>query len=119
MTRLTKIPAMTRFLLEVPAYEAALFEHSKSKSSLDSSRVILKEVAGLFSNIEGWCEPQIREVLMAYATEKGYITSTVMWPVRVALSGLAMTPGGATEIAAILKQTEALRRIQVAVQKLE
>jgi glutamyl-tRNA synthetase len=119
VTRLTKIPGMTRFLLEVPAYEASLFEHSKSKSSLDSSRAILKEVAGLLSNIEGWCEPQIREVIMAYATEKGYITSTVMWPVRVALSGLAMTPGGATEIAAILKQTEALRRIQVAVQKLE
>jgi glutamyl-tRNA synthetase len=110
---------MTYFLLEVPAYDASLFEHSKSKSSLESSRTILKQVAELLANIEDWCEPQIRQVLMGYATEKGYKTGKVMWPVRVALSGLAMTPGGATEIAAILKHGEALRRIQAAIQKLE
>jgi glutamyl-tRNA synthetase len=119
VTRLTEIPAMIHFLLEVPVYDKSLFEHSKSKSSLESSRTILKQVAELVANIEDWCEPQIRQVLMDYATEKGYKTGTVMWPVRVALSGLAMTPGGATEIAAILKQVEALRRIQAAIQKLE
>jgi glutamyl/glutaminyl-tRNA synthetase len=119
VTRLTEIPTMTRFLLEVPAYEASLFEHSKSKSSLDSSRTILKEVGELLANVEDWCEPQIRQVLMGYAAEKGYKTGTMMWPVRVALSGLTMTPGGATEIAAILQQAEALRRIQLAIQKLD
>jgi glutamyl-tRNA synthetase len=113
VTRLTEIPAMTRFLLEVPAYEASLFEHSKSKSTLESSRTILKEAAGRLANLEDWCEPQIRKVLMDYAAEKGYKTGAVMWPVRVALSGLAMTPGGATEIAAILKRGEALRRIEI------
>ena len=99
LTRLTEIPAMTRFLLEVPVYEAALFEHSKSKSSLETSRTILKEVAELLANIDDWCEPLIRQTLMDYASAKGYKTGTVMWPVRVALSGLEMTPGGATEIA--------------------
>jgi glutamyl-tRNA synthetase len=118
VTNLTKIPEMTGFLLNVPAYEAVLFEHSKSKSTLESSRSILKEAGARLANVAEWCEPQIRQVLMEYAAEKGYKTSTVMWPVRVALSGLAMTPGGATEIAAILKQAEALRRIQAALQKI-
>lgn len=42
-----------------------------------------------------------------------------MWTVRVALTGLLMTPGGAKEITGILKRKEALKRLAVVVQKLE
>lgn len=119
VTRLTDIPTITGFLLQVPAYDVSLFEQSKSKSTVESSRTIMKAVGELLEHVEAWSEPQIREVLMRYAAEKGYKTGTVMWPVRIALTGLAVTPGGATEIAAILTQPEALRRIQAALKKLE
>jgi glutamyl-tRNA synthetase len=41
-----------------------------------------------------------------------------MWPVRIALSGLASTPGGATEIAEILGKEETMRRMQAALARL-
>ena len=44
---------------------------------------------------------------------------TVMWPVRIAVSGKAMTPGGAVEILDILGKEESLSRINKAIEKLE
>jgi glutamyl-tRNA synthetase len=42
-----------------------------------------------------------------------------MWPVRIALAGKAITPGGAVEIARILGKEESLRRIRRGIEKLE
>ena len=84
---------MTAFLLEVPEYEVSLFEHSKSKSTLQSSLAILREVQDVLSPIADWSEPAVRVALMEYATGRGYKTGTVMWPVRVALTGRLITPG--------------------------
>ncbi|NLB90997.1 MAG: hypothetical protein GX786_07245, partial [Clostridiales bacterium] len=41
------------------------------------------------------------------------------WPLRIALSGLASTPGGAIEIAYLLGKEESLRRIGVAMEKID
>lgn len=42
----------------------------------------------------------------------------ILWPVRVAVSGKMSTPGGATEICALLGKEESLRRIQAGIAKL-
>jgi glutamyl-tRNA synthetase len=42
----------------------------------------------------------------------------VMWCVRIAVSGMAATPGGATEIMEVIGKDEALKRIDVAIAKL-
>ena len=42
-----------------------------------------------------------------------------MWPVRTAVSGKQMTPGGATEIMEILGKEESLARIEKGIQLLE
>ena len=43
----------------------------------------------------------------------------VMWPVRIAVSGKAVTPGGAVEICRILGREETLRRIDRGIALLE
>ena len=43
----------------------------------------------------------------------------VMWPVRTAVSGKQMTPGGATELMELLGKEESLKRINDAIAKLE
>lgn len=42
-----------------------------------------------------------------------------MWPIRIALSGKAVTPGGAVEILEILGKEESARRLKTAINKLE
>ena len=41
-----------------------------------------------------------------------------MWPVRTAVSGKQMTPGGATEIMEVLGKEESIKRIKAAIEKL-
>ena len=55
---------------------------------------------------------------MTLAAENGLKTGQMMWPVRVALSGQASTPGGATEIAYLLGKDESLRRVDIALERL-
>jgi len=42
----------------------------------------------------------------------------VMWPVRIAVSGTVVTPGGAVEILLLLGREESLRRIGIGRQRL-
>lgn len=49
----------------------------------------------------------------------GSENAKVMWPVRIAVSGRAVTPGGAVEICRILGREETLRRIDAGIAKLE
>lgn len=119
VVRLTAIPEMTRFLITLPPYGLELFEHAKSKSSIASSLQVLKAAGEVLSEVGDWREETVRQALLDYAAQASLKTGAVMWPVRVALSGLPMTPGGATEIAAILGKDETLKRINLAIKKIE
>ncbi len=111
---LSDLPEMTSFLLQPAPYSSGLFEHAKSKSTLESSARVLKEVLPLLQGLGAWTEETVRLKLMDYIANANLKTGTVMWPVRVALSGLVMTPGGATELAAVLGKEETLSRLEKA-----
>jgi glutamyl-tRNA synthetase len=42
-----------------------------------------------------------------------------LWPLRTAVSGKQMTPGGAFELLYILGKEESLRRIDIGIEKLK
>ena len=115
---LTDIPGMVGFLADLPEYSAELFENQKSKSTLESSRVVLDKVLPLLENLETWSNEGLFEVLKAFAQEQSFKVGTVMWPIRTALSGQETSPGGATELAALLGKDESLRRIKLGLSKL-
>ncbi len=116
---LTDIPRLVGFLVELPEYSAELFENQKSKSTLESSRVILEKTLPLLENLENWSNEGLFEVLKAFAQEQGFKVGTVMWPIRAALSGQETSPGGATELAELLGKEESLRRIRLGMSKLQ
>jgi glutamyl-tRNA synthetase len=115
---LTDIPQLVGFLAALPEYSAELFENQKSKSTLESSRVVLEAVLPLLEALEAWSNEGLFEVLKAFAQERGFKVGTVMWPIRTALSGQETSPGGATELAALLGKEESLRRIKLGLSKL-
>jgi glutamyl-tRNA synthetase len=115
---LTDIPQLVGFLAELPEYSVELFENKKSKSTLESSRAFLEAVMPLLERLEIWSNESLFEVLKAFAQEQSFKVGTVMWPIRTALSGQETSPGGATELAALLGKEESLRRIKLGVSKL-
>ena len=66
-----------------------------------------------------WDQESIHDCLMGLAESLEVKNATLMWPVRIAISGLQSTPGGATEIAYLLGKDETLRRMKLGVEKLE
>ncbi len=105
------------FFDRLPDYDVELFVNKKSKSTLESAPRFLRlarEALALCS----WDDEAILEALKAVAEGEGVKNAAVMWPVRIAVSGTQVTPGGAVEITRILGREEALRRIDEALKKL-
>ena len=68
---------------------------------------------------DDWSNEALYEKLVAVAAERGVKNSIILWPLRVAVSGKASTPGGATELAALLGKQETLARMDKSIAKLE
>jgi glutamyl-tRNA synthetase len=118
VVHLTDIPAMVAFLAQVPEYPADLFVAPKQKSSLESSRLVLENAPAILAGVPEWTNTALADALVAWGKAQGLKTGAVMWPLRIALSGLEATPGGATEIAEVLGRDETLRRAAAGLAKL-
>ncbi len=117
--RFTDIAAHIDFFEELPDYDVAMYKHKKMKTNEENSLAVLKELYPIYEAEDNYDRDHLYEVTMAYVKEKGIKNGQAMWPVRTAVSGKQMTPGGAFEIMEILGKEEALRRIQVGIEKLE
>ena len=114
-----RVPDMVRFLGELPDYELDLYSHKKMKTDPALSLKVLKLALTQVAALQEFSEESVKECLMGLATVHGLKTGQVMWPVRVALSGLPSTPGGATEIAYLLGKDETLQRMSIGINFLE
>ena len=115
---LTDIPEKLDFFDTLPEYDTELFVHKKSKSDRESSKDVLGRVIPLFEALESWNDDSILDVMVKLAEALEAKNAKVMWPVRIAAAGKAVTPGGAVEICRILGKEETLRRLRVGLEKL-
>ena len=113
------IAGLIDFFEELPEYDVAMFTHKKMKTTAESSLEVLRELLPRFEALDDYGIPAIESLLMGYIAEKGIKNGQGLWPVRTAVSGKQSTPGGAYEIMSILGKEESLRRIRLAIAKLE
>lgn len=113
------IAGLIDFFEAVPEYDISLYAHKKMKSTPESSLAVMRELLPILEAQEDYGNDALYELLKNFAAEREYKNGTVMWPVRTAVSGKQMTPGGATEIMEILGKEESLARIRAAIEKLE
>ena len=115
---LTEIPEKVDFFDTLPEYDAELFVHKKSKSDKESSKEMLEIMIPVFEALPAWEDELIMNAMVSKAEELGVKNAKLMWPVRIAAAGKAVTPGGAVEICRILGREECLRRLRVGLEKL-
>lgn len=115
---LTDIPEKLDFFDELPEYETELYVHKKSKTDEAGSLEMLKQMLPVFEAIDDWCDENILTAMTDMAAACECKNAKVMWPVRIAVAGKAVTPGGAVEICRILGKEESLRRIEIGIEKL-
>jgi glutamyl-tRNA synthetase len=114
----TQIPDMVDFLAEQPEYDAELFTNKKSKTNPEVAAEVLDLAIPILESLSEWTETALHDSMLGLAAEKGMKNGTVLWPVRIAMAGKAVTPGGAFEIGVLLGREETLRRMKAGRAKL-
>ncbi len=107
------------FFEAVPEYDVSMYSHKKNKTDPAKGLQVLKDILPLLRDQEDYSNDALFQVLKQYASDHGYKNGYVMWPLRTALSGKQMTPGGATEIMEVIGKEETIARIEAAVRKIE
>ncbi len=115
---LSEISGKIDFLEELPDYDISLYVHKKMKTDTSNSLESLKGALPVLENLTSWANDEIYSALTELAAKLGIKNSQMLWPIRTALSGKDVTPGGATELAEILGKEESLRRITAGIKKL-
>ena len=115
---LSDLPERVDFLDRLPEYETELYVHKKSKTNLENSLDTLRTLLPVLEAQEDWSNEGLYERLVALAAEKEVKNSVILWPLRVALSGKASTPGGAMELASLLGKEASIARVKKGIELL-
>ncbi|WP_035766114.1 glutamate--tRNA ligase [Butyrivibrio sp. NC2002] len=110
---------MIDFFEEMPDYDTEIFKHKKMKTDEASSLMVLKDLLPILENQTDYSNDALYATLTDYIKEKEYKNGYVLWPIRIAVSGKAMTPCGATEIMEVIGKDETIRRLKKSIEKLE
>lgn len=103
---------------ELPEYDVAMYTHKKMKTNAQTSLEVLQEILPVLEAQEDYSNDALYQTLLKYVEQKGCKNGYVMWPIRTAVSGKQMTPGGATELMEVLGKEESLARIRKGIELL-
>ena len=106
------------FFEELPEYDVAMYTHKKMKTNAQTSLEVLQEILPFLEAQEDYSNDALYQTLLKYVEQKGCKNGYVMWPIRTAVSGKQMTPGGATELMEVLGKEESLARIRKGIELL-
>ena len=97
------------------AYDPAMFEHKKMKITLPIAYSSLLACREVLPSVDDWTDETLKAVLNDLAVRLGVKTGQVFLPLRLAITGAATTPGGATEMAELFGKEETLKRLDFSI----
>lgn len=119
ISKFSEIPELFEFLSKYDQnFDLALFENKKNKLDKAQSLQILTELKTLLENINDWSVENLNNLLADYSTQKQYKIGKTMWPIRIAVTGQTVTPGGGAEMLYLLGKQESLKRVEICISNL-
>ncbi len=116
--KFTDIADQLTFIDELPEYDNELYTHKKMKTNPENSLESLKAILPVLEAIEDWTMDNIHNALFELIEKLEVKNGIILWPLRVAVSGLPFTPGGGVDLAAILGKDETIARVKKGIEKL-
>ena len=92
--------------------------NKKNKTTIEQCADIIEYSLPKLKDVSDWSNDTLFELLKGIAEEKGVKAGAVMWAIRIGVSGLAVTPGGATELMEILGKDESIKRLETSLEKI-
>ncbi len=116
----SEIGEKVQFFQELIDFDTNILYNDKKKTNPENTREILNKAIENLSKVEldDWENDILYQKLEEITNSTGYKPISVMWVVRIALSGQTVTVGGATEIMQILGKSETLIRLQTTLNRL-
>ena len=108
---LSEIPEKVNFLAEFDKFDLELFNNKKFKIDANVAKNVLLVSLPEFEALNEWTEEKLHEVIVNIANKLEAKSGQIYTVLRVALSGVSVTPGGSVELADILGKEETLSRI--------
>ena len=119
ISKLTELDEKMAFFLALPEYDKELFLNKKNKiSEFDTVKTVLDAALPILTELESFDNDNLFSALTPLSERLGLKTGTIMWCIRIAVSGMAATPGGATEIMEVIGKEESIKRIVSALSKI-
>lgn len=116
---LAEIPEMLTFFDNFPSYSNDLFINKKMKTDPEIALKSLQAAYEALKNQEDWSEEALHTTLLALPAKLEMKNGQVLFPLRLAITGMQFTPGGAIEISSILGKEETLRRLELSIKQLQ
>ncbi len=113
----SEIPQQIAFLSQMPSYDKELFLNKKNKSTFETSAEYIRMALGIIPCIGEWTVDALNEAFSALAESHELKLGRLMWPVRIAVSGLMITPGSATDIMYLIGREESVARLEAGLAK--
>ena len=113
------IAGMVDFFETLPEYAAAMFENKKQKATLENSLQILEGMLPAIEEADQFTNDALFTLIEQFAAQNEMKNKTVIWAMRIAVSGKEVTPAGATQIMEILGKEESCARISKGIMKLK
>ncbi len=122
LKKLSEIGERTQYFFQQPEYEGAMLVWKKSDAA--TTKKILQELYDFIQSVDDGdltTAAGLEHHLKQFITDHGYDNGSVLWPLRVALTGQEKSPGP-FEVTATLAlgpgKNEILQRLETAAQKL-
>ena len=109
---LEDIPPQIDFIDELPQYDAELYRSKKMKTTPENSLEALNDLLPFLEKCEDWDHENLYYKTVELSEKTGVNKKKYLWSLRVAVSGKMLTPGGGTDIAAVLGKEESISRIR-------
>jgi glutamyl-tRNA synthetase len=119
LERLTEIPEKLTFLTAMPDYDKELYFHKRMKTDADKALPVLLEAKAVLEAQDDFSVTALKDAMMALVEKLGIKNGQLLWPLRVAITGTPVTPGGAIEAAYLLGKQETLRRLDKSIAMLK
>jgi glutamyl-tRNA synthetase len=114
----SEIPEMTAFIDNFDGYDLSLFDNKGSKSSPEAAREILPAIIVALENINDWQNDVLFAAFEQIAELSGMKKKTLLWIIRVAITGHLSTPGGASEMCVLLGKSLTVSRLKYSQERL-
>lgn len=100
-------------------FDQNLFFNKKNKLEVEDSIEILKNILPSLENVQDWTNENLNALLQSFAEQHEFKIGKVMWPVRIAVTGEVMTPGGGAEMLYLLGKEKSISRIKYQIERFE